>query len=125
MSTSNREAVSLCYTDSFTIVAQGLLIALTGGTTDGTATEIAKEVAMRRLGRCAPSLPLLLVAGAVLGAPPFDALDADGDGRITRAEAEADPRVSEQFDDIDTNLDGTLDEAEYARWRASQNDTNQ
>jgi len=80
---------------------------------------------MRSYGWRAPSLPLVLMVGAAQGAPPFDALDADGDGRITRAEADVEPRVSEEFDAIDTNLDGTLDEAEYARWRASRNDTNQ
>jgi Ca2+-binding EF-hand superfamily protein len=35
-------------------------------------------------------------------------LDTDGDGRISRAEAQAAPRLAAHFDEIDTNKDGFL-----------------
>ena len=38
----------------------------------------------------------------------FKKLDTDGDGRISRAEAQAAPRLAARFDDIDANKDGFL-----------------
>ena len=47
----------------------------------------------------------------------FKKLDTDGDGRISRAEAQAAPRLAARFDDIDANKDGFLtpDELKAAR----------
>ncbi len=42
----------------------------------------------------------------------FDELDQDGDGVITRDEAEATPGLGESFDALDANADGVLDESE-------------
>lgn len=43
------------------------------------------------------------------GGPPFEKLDSDGDGMITRAEAEANaPRLVNHFDAIDADKDGFL-----------------
>ena len=39
-------------------------------------------------------------------------LDTDGDGRISRAEAAAAPRLAEHFDAIDTNGDGFISQDE-------------
>jgi EF hand domain-containing protein len=46
-------------------------------------------------------------------------LDTDGDGRISKAEAQAAPRLAEHFDDIDANKDGfiTTDEMKAAHQR--------
>lgn len=47
----------------------------------------------------------------------FKKVDTDGDGRISRAEAQAGaPRLAEHFDDIDANKDGfiTMDEMKAA-----------
>lgn len=52
--------------------------------------------------------------------PTFTQLDADDDGFVTRREAQAHSAVSAEFDSIDHNRDGRLDEAEYGRWRAMQ-----
>ncbi|MGZ5046604.1 MAG: EF-hand domain-containing protein [Usitatibacter sp.] len=43
-------------------------------------------------------------------------LDTDGDGRISRAEAQAAPRLAAHFDEIDANKDGfiTMDEMKAA-----------
>jgi|KBSSwiStaDraftv2_1062776.scaffolds.fasta_scaffold1555415_1 hypothetical protein len=43
----------------------------------------------------------------------FDALDTNRDGRISRAEASADSKIS--FAQADTNGDGYLDNMEYAK----------
>lgn len=52
----------------------------------------------------------------------FKKLDTDGDGRISRAEAQAAPRLAQHFDEIDTNKDGfiTPDELAAARMHHSQ-----
>ncbi|KAF1055434.1 MAG: hypothetical protein GAK43_00228 [Stenotrophomonas maltophilia] len=39
-------------------------------------------------------------------------LDTDKDGRISRAEAQADPRLAARFDQLDLNKDGYLDKAD-------------
>lgn len=43
----------------------------------------------------------------------WDELDADGDGRITRAEAEVNAAIKSRFDEIDADHDGVVTEAEY------------
>ena len=49
----------------------------------------------------------------------FKKLDTDGDGRISKAEAAASPRLAQRFDEIDANHDGfiTPDEMKAARAR--------
>jgi len=42
----------------------------------------------------------------------FERLDADKDGRISRAEAAKGPRVSRHFDKIDADKDGYVSRAE-------------
>lgn len=66
-----------------------------------------------------------VLAGAAM-AVPFEEADTDGDGQISFEELQAvDPAVTEaEFTLYDVNLDGYLDEDEYAAWRiATQRDT--
>ena len=42
----------------------------------------------------------------------FKAADKDGDGKISRAEAVALPRIAKHFDEIDTNKDGFVTKEE-------------
>ena len=42
----------------------------------------------------------------------FQKLDVDGDGKVTRAEAAAEPRFAERFDRMDANRDGAVDRAD-------------
>lgn len=44
--------------------------------------------------------------------------DQDRDGRVTRAEAAADPALAASFDAFDENADGALDRGEFARLEA-------
>lgn len=58
------------------------------------------------------------------GAPPpnqvpFEAVDQDGDGMITREEAEGSP-LGGMFDQADENGDGQVDGAEYAAFQLQQ-----
>jgi hypothetical protein len=52
----------------------------------------------------------------------FRALDTDGDGRISRAEAAADRSMGKRFSKLDKNADGYVDDAEY-RARGSSRDS--
>src|SRR5690348_14996056 len=56
-------------------------------------------------------------ARAAKGAERLKKLDTDGDGRISRGEAQASPRLAARFDEIDANKDGFLtpDELKAAR----------
>lgn len=44
------------------------------------------------------------------------AADTDGDGKISRAEAVALPRMAKHFDEIDTNKDGFITKEEMKAW---------
>ncbi|WP_429911847.1 hypothetical protein [Glycocaulis sp.] len=66
----------------------------------------------------------LALAGMAL-AVPFEEADTDGDGRVSLEELQAiDPATTEaEFTLYDVDLDGGLDEDEYAAWRvATQGD---
>ena len=68
------------------------------------------------------------------GPPPFGAVDADGDGLISRDEARAmfgkdpegneDPNFDEGFDKRDANGDGSIDPAEYEAGNKNDHDGN-
>jgi len=45
------------------------------------------------------------------------ALDQNGDGMISRAEATTAPRLAEKFDSIDADKNGALTREELAAWR--------
>lgn len=46
----------------------------------------------------------------------LDALDADGDGWVSRGEAQANPTLSAEFDGVDRDGDGRLGREELADW---------
>ena len=53
-------------------------------------------------------------AGISTDTEGFARLDADGDGKLSREEAQADPRLSSQWDSLDANADGNVDESEFS-----------
>ena len=73
----------------------------------------------------ATALPLVANAASsdkpAVGYQKLKALDKDGDGKISRAEAAAAPRLAKRFDAIDANKDSfiTADEMKAARAKAS------
>jgi len=46
----------------------------------------------------------------------FAALDVDGDGFISRAEAQANPTLADEFNALDVKRRGKLDRADLAGW---------
>lgn len=50
----------------------------------------------------------------------FSALDRNQDGAISKQEATAIPRLSARWDILDSNSDGRIDEAEFARYRGPE-----
>ncbi|MCC8539263.1 EF-hand domain-containing protein [Xanthomonas codiaei] len=46
----------------------------------------------------------------------FQAMDTDGDGRISRAEAQANPALADEFDALDTRHSGYLSREQLAGW---------
>ncbi len=46
----------------------------------------------------------------------FQALDSDGDGTISRAEAQANPALADEFDALDTRHSGHLTREQLAGW---------
>jgi Ca2+-binding EF-hand superfamily protein len=54
----------------------------------------------------------------------FKTLDKNHDGKLSRAEARADPGLSMDFDALDENHDGNLSMEEFQRWpRAGKTNT--
>lgn len=54
--------------------------------------------------------------GATGGAPSFSQLDTDGDGSISRNEAQAMPQLEQNFQQADRNQDGKVDQSEFAQF---------
>ena len=73
-------------------------------------------------------LLLALVALLALGSMPafageesmeqtlFKALDVDKDGIVSKTEAAKDETLSKNWADVDTNMNDTIEEAEFARF---------
>lgn len=60
--------------------------------------------------------------GRAAAAERFKALDTNGDGRISRAEAEAAPALVAHFDQIDANKDGQITPKEFRAYHRSHKD---
>ncbi len=61
------------------------------------------------------ALALLVSSVAVAGDQTYRALDADQNGKISPDEAAAMPGLTDQWTRLDTNADGMLDQAEFAK----------
>ena len=66
---------------------------------------------------CAGVSPAAHAADAPAAKADRKKADRDGDGRISREEARAFPRLEKNFDRIDTNQDGSLSQEELASAR--------
>jgi len=60
---------------------------------------------------------LAITACSVVNAEsPFSKIDTDQNGAISKKEAAALPTLSKEWDTYDSNTDGMLDEAEFAKF---------
>jgi hypothetical protein len=57
------------------------------------------------------------------GGATFESLDTDGDGRISKTEAEANANVKAQFSNYDVNGDGFIERAEVNQANSSESET--
>lgn len=82
-------------------------------------------------GAAAALLPLAAAIAQTPPAPPteqpsqgqgatFESLDKDADGRISKAEAEANANVKSQFSSYDINGDGFIERAEVGQANGSE-----
>lgn len=46
-------------------------------------------------------------------------IDKDSDGKITKAEAKGNDKLTKEFGKLDSNKDGSLDQGEFAKFEAS------
>lgn len=76
-------------------LAAGLFMALSA--TAQTAPSSAPGEAPRGLGKL----------------PDFAQLDSDGNGSISKREAQAHPRLKANFNEVDTDKDGSISRAEF------------
>jgi hypothetical protein len=72
----------------------------------------------RTMKRRAALIGLLIVTGACSRAKvaPFDEIDRNQDGRISRQEAAQDVDLAERFAKLDTDADGELTPFEYLKY---------
>ena len=68
------------------------------------------------------ALVLSLASGAraASGSAAFQALDANRDGKLSRDELQAHPRLLRNFDAIDANHDGVISDDELQAWHAAR-----
>jgi hypothetical protein len=60
-------------------------------------------------------LMALASSSAAFAAPDFDSLDVDGSGAISQAEASVDAELMEQFQELDSDQNGELSNAEFSK----------
>jgi len=61
----------------------------------------------------------VIISGAVYAGGTFDKVDTDQDGAISKTEAASMPALADLWDTYDSNTDGKLDEAEFARFEVA------
>ncbi len=62
----------------------------------------------------------LVAAGTAQAGDAFSKLDADHSGTISQKEAAALPTLNKQWTQLDSNRDGSLDAAEFARFEMEE-----
>ncbi len=70
--------------------------------------------------RIALATVILLASSATLAADAFTALDTDGNGLLSADEASKMPGLMDQWKELDSNEDGSLDAKEFAASMAGE-----
>jgi hypothetical protein len=73
-------------------------------------------MAIRPITSLLPAAIALALAGPLQAAgevPGFNEMDKNSDGQLTRSEAQGNPKLADQFAQVDDDNDGTLSRAEY------------
>ena len=52
--------------------------------------------------------------------PSFSAMDKDGDGAISEMEAQASPKLTEQWDSVDSDSDQAISESEFSKFEMKE-----
>jgi len=93
----------------------------------GDCNRDRKEIHMRRTSWLFLAVSTVLGLAATQGAsaaqgdvPGFNDLDKNDDGKLSRSEASANPRLAEHFKEVDKNADGYLGRGEYLGVMARQ-----
>lgn len=50
----------------------------------------------------------------------FSAMDKDGNGSLSEMEAQADPKLTEHWDDVDSDSDKAISESEFSKFEAKE-----
>lgn len=58
-------------------------------------------------------------SSASSGGTEFTKLDKDSDGKVSKKEAKSNKDLTAKWNTLDTNKDGNLDQAEFARFEAA------
>ncbi len=61
-----------------------------------------------------------LAAAGGAGSTTFSALDMNRDGNISQDEADADPMLAQQFQQVDSNGDGAINQSEFSAFETSR-----
>ena len=114
----NKKLFALAAAASFSLIGTAYAAPGSGSATSSGATQNAPSTLQP--GSSSASSPTdSMSSGSSASSQQFAALDADGDGIITKKEAGKSSDVKKQWSKLDTNKDGKLDAMEFSQFEAA------